>query len=118
MRNDAQVEKDASRSGKGRLGRSCSCGGNDAESVDVSINSGILSILRGHSGLSRNTTSASECCIYRAAQEGCNEQNDPEDENSFSPEVEQLKTEELERDPLFISSKICKVNFTGGDTFP
>lgn len=61
--------------------------------------------------LSRNTAVDSEHRIYSTAQEGCNEQNDPEDEDSFSTEVEQLKTEELEQDPLFFSCTICNVNF-------
>ncbi|CAK6956291.1 zinc finger protein 644 [Scomber scombrus] len=49
--------------------------------------------------------------VYSTAQEGCKEENDPEDEDSFSLKVEQVKTEQLEQDPLFFSCTICNVNF-------
>ncbi|XP_059197131.1 zinc finger protein 644 [Centropristis striata] len=61
--------------------------------------------------LSRNTASDSEHSIYSTAQEGCNEENDPEDEDNFSSKVEQLKTEQVEQEPLFFSCTICNVNF-------
>ncbi|XP_042367963.1 zinc finger protein 644 [Plectropomus leopardus] len=62
--------------------------------------------------LSRNRASDPERRIYStAAQEGCNEENDPEDEDNFSSKVEHLKTEQIEQDPLFFSCTICNVNF-------
>ncbi|XP_042273662.1 zinc finger protein 644 [Thunnus maccoyii] len=61
--------------------------------------------------LSRSTALDSEHHVYSTAQEGCNEENDPEDEDNFSLKVEQLKTEQLEQDPLFFSCTICNVNF-------
>ncbi|XP_039985402.1 zinc finger protein 644 isoform X2 [Xiphias gladius] len=60
--------------------------------------------------LSRNTALDSEHQIYSAAQEGCNEENDPEDVDNFIPKVEQLKMEQHEQDPSFFSCIICNVN--------
>lgn len=61
--------------------------------------------------LSSSTALHSEHHAYSTAQEGCNEENDPENEDNFSPKVEQLKTEQVEQDPLFFSCTICNVNF-------
>ncbi|KAM9357930.1 zinc finger protein 644 [Symphorus nematophorus] len=96
---------------------SCFCSGNDVENVDIAgkdslgTQSDIKYSVVPFKDLSRNTASDSEHCIYSTAQEGCNEQNDPEDEDNFSPKVEQLKTEQVEQDPLSFSCTICKVNF-------
>ncbi|KAK5869313.1 hypothetical protein PBY51_024041 [Eleginops maclovinus] len=60
---------------------------------------------------STSTASDTERHIYSTAQEGCNEGNDPEDEDNFSSKVEQLKTEQVEQEPLFFSCTICNVNF-------
>ncbi|KAM6922001.1 LOW QUALITY PROTEIN: zinc finger protein 644 [Xenentodon cancila] len=61
--------------------------------------------------LSRNTAFHSEHIIFSTTWEGCNEENDPENENNVSPKVEQLRREQLEQDPLFFSCTICNVNF-------
>lgn len=52
--------------------------------------------------LSRNKALVSQQRIYSTVQEGCNEGNDPEDENNASPKVEQLEQEQLVRDLLFL----------------
>ncbi|KAM3875788.1 zinc finger protein 644 [Diretmus argenteus] len=56
---------------------------------------------------SRNT----ERRIYSTTERGCDEGNDPEDEEYFSAKPEQLKTEKPERDPVFFPCTICNVNF-------
>ncbi|KAM8874163.1 zinc finger protein 644 isoform 2-T2 [Spinachia spinachia] len=62
--------------------------------------------------LSRNTVSDSRLCIYStAAHLHCNEQNDPEDEDNCTSEEERLRTEKVQRDPLFFSCTTCNVNF-------
>lgn len=63
-------------------------------------------------GLSRNIASDTERYIYRTVQEGCNEGNDSEEEDSFSPKVEQWKAEQVEQELLF-SCAICSDNFKG-----
>lgn len=94
------------------------CSGNNVEIVDIAnkddslgTQSDVKYPVAPFKDLSRNTAVDSEHHIYSTAQEGCNEQNDPEEEDSFSPEVEHLKTEQLEQDPLFFSCTICNVNF-------
>lgn len=52
-------------------------------------------------GLSRNIASDTERYIYSTVQEGCNEGNDSEEEDSFSPKVEQWKAEQVEQELLF-----------------
>ncbi|KAK2835995.1 hypothetical protein Q5P01_016479 [Channa striata] len=94
------------------------CSSNDVENVDFANEDDSLGT---HSylkypvvpikDLSRNAALDSKHRIYSTVQEGCNEGNDPEDVGNFSPKVEQLKTEQLEQDPLFFSCTICKVNF-------
>ncbi|XP_068445613.1 zinc finger protein 644 [Clinocottus analis] len=62
--------------------------------------------------LSRNTASDSLHHIYSAAAHGgCNEENDPEDEDNCSTKVERLRTEQVERDPLLFSCTTCNVNY-------
>lgn len=92
--------------------------GNDVEKVDIANKDDSLSTqcdikysVVPLKDLSRNTAPDSEHHIYSTAQEACNEENDPEDEDNFSPKVEQLKTEQVEQDPLFFSCAICNVNF-------
>uniref|UniRef100_A0A3Q1BLI2 C2H2-type domain-containing protein n=1 Tax=Amphiprion ocellaris TaxID=80972 RepID=A0A3Q1BLI2_AMPOC len=92
------------------------CSGNDVENVDtgnkdesLDTQSDIKYSVMPFKDLSRNIALDSE--HHSTAQEGCNEENDPEDENSVSPKVEQLKAEQLEHDPLFFSCTICNVNF-------
>uniref|UniRef100_A0A3Q1GNT9 Zinc finger protein 644b n=1 Tax=Acanthochromis polyacanthus TaxID=80966 RepID=A0A3Q1GNT9_9TELE len=92
------------------------CSGNDVENVDtgnkdesLDTQSGIKYSVMPFKDLSRNIALDSE--HHSTAQEGYNEENDPEDENSVSPKVEQLKAEQLEHDPLFFSCTICNVNF-------
>lgn len=94
------------------------CSSNDVENVDsgnkdesLGTQSDIKYSVMPFKDLSRNTALDSEHHIYSTAQEGCNEENDPEDETSESPKVEQLETEQLEQDPLFFSCTICNVNF-------
>ncbi|XP_071782341.2 zinc finger protein 644-like [Centroberyx gerrardi] len=60
---------------------------------------------------SRSTALDTEQHIYSTAEKGCNEENDPEDEDNFSAKLEQLKTEQPEQDPLFFPCTICNVNF-------
>ncbi|XP_044055862.1 zinc finger protein 644 isoform X2 [Siniperca chuatsi] len=98
--------------------RFCFCSGNDVENVDIAnkydslgTQSDIKYSFVPFKDISRNTASDSEHHIYSTAQEGCNEENDPEDEDNFSPKVEQLKTEEVEQDPLFFSCTICNINY-------
>ncbi|XP_027146440.1 zinc finger protein 644 isoform X1 [Larimichthys crocea] len=98
------------------LNHFCFCSGNDVENVDIADKDDSLGTQSDteysvvpFKDLSRNTASDSEHYIYSTAQEGCNEENDPED--NFSPKVEQLKTEQVEQDPLFFSCTICSVNF-------
>ncbi|XP_045906679.1 zinc finger protein 644 isoform X1 [Micropterus dolomieu] len=94
----------------------CFCSGNDVDITNKADSLGTQSDVK-HSvvvpfkDLSRNTASDSEPHFYSTAQEGCNEENDPEDEDNFRPKVEQLKTEQVEQDPLFFSCTICNVNF-------
>ncbi|XP_029942753.1 zinc finger protein 644-like [Salarias fasciatus] len=83
--------------------------GNKDESVRIQAD--IKYAVMPFRDLSRNIASDCVCRIYSTAQEGCNEENDPEDESNVSPKVEQLETEQLERDPLFFSCTICNVNF-------
>ncbi|XP_040897142.1 zinc finger protein 644 [Toxotes jaculatrix] len=92
------------------------CRGNDVENVDIAnknnsvdAQSGVKYSVVSFKDLSRNTASDSEHHVYRAAQEGCNEEHDPEDEDGFSPKLEQLKTEQ--RELSFFSCTICNVNF-------
>uniref|UniRef100_A0A3Q1I0C2 C2H2-type domain-containing protein n=1 Tax=Anabas testudineus TaxID=64144 RepID=A0A3Q1I0C2_ANATE len=94
------------------------CSGNVVEIIDIANKDDSLGTqsdlkypVAPLKDLSRNTAVDSEHHIYSTAQEGCNEQNDPEDEDSFSTKVEQLKTEQVEQDPLFFSCTICNVNF-------
>ncbi|XP_069560090.1 zinc finger protein 644 [Brachyistius frenatus] len=94
------------------------CSGNDVENVDtgnkddfLGAQSDIKYSVMPFKDLSRNIALDSEPRIYSSAREGCNEENDPEDENRVGPKVEQLKTEQLEQDPLFFSCTVCKVNF-------
>ncbi|XP_070688244.1 zinc finger protein 644 [Pempheris klunzingeri] len=98
--------------------RFCSCSDNDVENVNIAnkddslgTQSDIRYSVVQFKDLSRSASSDSEQHIYITAQEGRNEDNDPEDEVNFSPEVKQLKTEQVEQDPLFISCPICNVNF-------
>ncbi|XP_041646630.1 zinc finger protein 644 [Cheilinus undulatus] len=98
--------------------RFCACGRNDVENVDIEnkddslgTQSNIKYSIVPLKDLSRSTASDSEHCIYSSAQEGSNEENDPEDEDSFSPKVEQIKTEQVEQDPLFFSCTKCNVNY-------
>ncbi|XP_033478630.1 zinc finger protein 644 [Epinephelus lanceolatus] len=98
--------------------RSCLCNGGDDENVDIANKEDSLGTRSNikYSAvplkvLSRNRASDSEHHIYSTAREGCNEENDPEDEDNFSSKVEQLKTEQVEQDPLFFSCTICNVNF-------
>ncbi|XP_039666705.1 zinc finger protein 644 isoform X1 [Perca fluviatilis] len=94
------------------------CSGNHVENVDI-VNKddslGTQSDIRYSDlplkDLFRNTASDSEDHIHSTAQESCNEENDPEDEDNCSSKVEQLKTEQVEQDPLFFSCTICNVNF-------
>lgn len=97
--------------------RFCFHSGNDVENVDIAnkddslgTQSDIKYSVVPAKDLSKNAASDSEC-IYSTVQEGCNEGNDPEDEDTFSPKVEQLKTEQVEQEPLFFSCTICNVNF-------
>lgn len=62
-------------------------------------------------GLSRNIASDTEHYIYSTVQEGCNEENDSEDEDSFSPKVERWKTEQVEQELLFYSTIISRENY-------
>lgn len=82
-----------------------------ATKMIVQVSSLMLNILLCHSEVSVGTRLQTLYGIYSTVQEGSNEENDPEDEDSFRPEVEQLKTEQVERDPLFFSCTICNVNF-------
>lgn len=85
--------------------------GNKDESLGTQ--SVIKYLVMAFKDLSRNIASDSEHLIFSTAREGCNEENDPENENDVSPKVEQLRREQLEQDPLFFSCKICNVNFKG-----
>lgn len=89
--------------------------GNDVENVDVDNKDGPLDAQRGvkYSAppFKDVSPSDSERHAYSAAQEGCNEENDPEDEDNFSPQAERLTTKELEQAPSFFSCTICNVNF-------
>nr|XP_019936116.1 PREDICTED: zinc finger protein 644-like isoform X1 [Paralichthys olivaceus] len=92
--------------------------GNDVEYVDIAnkgdsldTQSGIKYSVIPFRDLSRNRVLESEQRISGVAQEGSNEENDPEDEDSFHQKVEQLKAEQLEQDPFFFSCTICNVNF-------
>ncbi|XP_022614897.1 zinc finger protein 644-like [Seriola dumerili] len=91
------------------------CSGNDVENVDIAGKADSLDTQCGnkYSVVPFKDLPAlnSEHHINRAAQEGCNEENDPEDEDNFSPKVEQSTTKQLERDPSFFSCTICNVNF-------
>ncbi|XP_076578936.1 zinc finger protein 644 [Chaetodon auriga] len=96
----------------------CLCCGNDVENVDIGNKDDSLGTQSDikYSGvpfkdLSRSTASDSERCIYSTAQGGCNEENDREDGDNFSPKVEQVKTEQVEQDPLLFSCTVCNVNF-------
>ncbi|XP_074525166.1 zinc finger protein 644 isoform X1 [Halichoeres trimaculatus] len=98
--------------------RLCVCSSNDVENVDfankddsLGTQSDIKDSIVPLKDLSRNTASDSEHLIYSTAQEGCNEGNDPEDEDSFSLKVEQFKTEQVEHEPLFSSCTKCSVNY-------
>ncbi|XP_029285983.1 zinc finger protein 644 [Cottoperca gobio] len=98
--------------------RFCFCTSNDVRNVDIANkddSSGTQSDIKYSvvplKDLSTNTASDSEHHIYSTAQEGCNEGNDPEDEDNFSSKVEQLKTEQVEQEPLFFSCTICNVHF-------
>ncbi|XP_074492583.1 zinc finger protein 644 isoform X1 [Sebastes fasciatus] len=93
--------------------RYCFCSGNDVGNVDKDDSLGTQSDIKYSAvplkDLSRSTASDSERRIYSAAaQEGCNEENDPEDEDNLSSKVEPSK---IEQDPLFFSCTICNVNF-------
>ncbi|XP_031728811.1 zinc finger protein 644 isoform X2 [Anarrhichthys ocellatus] len=97
--------------------RFCSC--SDVGNVDVAnqddslgARSDIKYSVVPLKDLSGNTASDSQHHIYStAAQGGCNEENDPEDEDNCSSKVERLRTEQVERDPLFFSCRTCNVNF-------
>ncbi|XP_040040669.2 zinc finger protein 644 [Gasterosteus aculeatus] len=97
--------------------RACFC--SDAGNVDVADQDevvGARSDIKDSAvplkDLSRNTVSDSLHCIYStAAQAGCNEQNDPEDEHNCTSEEDRLRTEKVQRDPLFFSCTTCNVNF-------
>ncbi|XP_060890775.1 zinc finger protein 644 [Labrus mixtus] len=98
--------------------RFCVCARNDVENVvmankddSLGTQSDITFSIVPLKGPSRNTASDSEHRIYSSAQEGGNEENDPEDEDSLSPKVEQLKTEQVEQDPLLFSCTKCNVNY-------
>lgn len=99
--------------------RLCVCSCNDVENVDfankddsLGTQSDIKYSIVPLKDLSRNSTSDSEHLIYSTAQEGkCNEENDPEDEDSFSLKVEQFKTEQVEQETLSFSSTKCNVNY-------
>lgn len=67
-----------------------------ATKMIVQVPSLILNILLCHSEVSVGTQLQTLYGIYSTVQEGSNEENDPEDEDSFRPEVEQLKTEQVE----------------------
>ncbi|XP_035509674.1 zinc finger protein 644 [Morone saxatilis] len=93
----------------------CFFTGNDVENVDIAnkddylgTQSDIKYSVVPFKDLARSTASDSEHYIYSTAQEGCNEENDPEDEDNFSPKVEQLKTEQ---DTVFFPCTRCNVNF-------
>ncbi|XP_071343335.1 zinc finger protein 644 isoform X2 [Trachinotus anak] len=89
--------------------------GNDAENVDILNTDNSFDTQCGikYSVVPFKDLPAleSEHHIYSAAQGGCNEEDDPENEDNFSPKVEQLKTKQLEQDPSFFSCTICNVNF-------
>ncbi|KAL6108482.1 znf644 [Pungitius sinensis] len=95
----------------------CFC--SDAGNVDVANQTDAVAARSGFKdsavplkGLSRNTVSDSRDVIYStAAQEGRNEQNDPEDEDNCTSKEERLRTEKVQRDPLFFSCTTCNVNF-------
>nr|XP_046248451.1 zinc finger protein 644 isoform X2 [Scatophagus argus] len=97
--------------------RLCFCTGSDVENVDTGYDDslGTQSDIKYSAvqfkDLSGNAASDSEHYIYSTAQEGCNEEDDREGEDNFSPKVVHLKTEQVEQDPLFFSCTICNVNF-------
>ncbi|XP_056132781.1 zinc finger protein 644 [Lampris incognitus] len=69
---------------------------------------GHTELSKGHS---KNTALATEQPIYGMAQIGCNEENDPEDEDKFSTKPENLKTERPKHDLLCFPCTICSVKF-------
>ncbi|XP_026160982.1 zinc finger protein 644 isoform X3 [Mastacembelus armatus] len=96
----------------------CLCSGNDAENLDIADEGDSLSVQSDVKystlplkDLSRHPVLDSGHHISSTAQEHCNEDYDPKDEDNFSPKVEQLKTQQLVQDPLFFSCTICNVNF-------
>ncbi|XP_068564004.1 zinc finger protein 644 isoform X2 [Cebidichthys violaceus] len=97
--------------------RFCSCSGvGNVDVADLDDSLGARSDMKYSvvplKDLSGNAASDSQHHIYSAAaQGGCNEENDPEDEDNCSSKVERLRTEQVERDPLFFSCTACNVNF-------
>ncbi|XP_033936189.1 zinc finger protein 644 isoform X1 [Pseudochaenichthys georgianus] len=98
--------------------RCCFTSGNDLGNVDTANkddSSCTQSDVRYSSvplrGTSTSTASDSKRHIHSTAQGGCNEGNDPEDEDNSSSKVEQLKKEQVEQETLFFSCTLCNVNF-------
>ncbi|KAM9849294.1 LOW QUALITY PROTEIN: zinc finger protein 644 [Aulostomus maculatus] len=67
--------------------------------------------LTTHSDFKDPSRSAALHHVFSSAQKACNEKRYPEEEDNLSPKMKQLKTEQLEQDPLFLSCTICNVNF-------
>ncbi|KAK5930174.1 hypothetical protein CgunFtcFv8_026435 [Champsocephalus gunnari] len=98
--------------------RRCFTSGHDLGNVDTAHKDGsscTQSDIRYSSvplrGSSASTASDAKRHIHSTAQGGCNEGNDPEDEDNSSSKVEQLKKEQVEQETLFFSCSLCNVNF-------
>lgn len=94
------------------------CSGNNVENVDIAnkdytfgTQCGIKNSVVRRRDHSRNTAPGTELLGYSTAEVGSNEANGPEEEDTFSPNVKLLKTEQLEQKPFFIPRTICNVNF-------